>query len=57
MEGARDTLGTADANISRSSNTIGKMLVQMKKQRFMMGGIIAFFVALIVLILYFKLVR
>lgn len=57
IENARDTLGTADGNIARSSNTIGKMIIQMKKQKFIMAGIIAFFVALIILILYFKLVR
>ncbi|KAH6881215.1 vesicle transport v-SNARE protein N-terminus-domain-containing protein [Coprinopsis sp. MPI-PUGE-AT-0042] len=57
IENARDTMGTADANIDRSSNTIGKMIVQMRKQRFIIAGIIAFFVALIILILYFKLVR
>ncbi|TFK26022.1 V-snare-domain-containing protein [Coprinopsis marcescibilis] len=57
IEGARDTLNTADRNIDRSSNTIGKMIYQMKKQRFIFAGIIAFFVFLIILILYFKLVR
>ncbi|EAU87224.1 hypothetical protein CC1G_10503 [Coprinopsis cinerea okayama7 len=57
IEGARDMLDTADRNIDRSSNTIGKMIIQMKKQRFIIAGIIAFFVALIILILYFKLVR
>lgn len=57
IENSSNMLNTADGNIERSSNTIGKMLIQMKKQKFMMAGIIAFFVALVILILYFKLVR
>lgn len=57
IEGARDTLNTADRNIDRSSSTIGKMLIQMKKQRIIMGAIIAFFILLVLLILYFKLFR
>ncbi|KAF6752142.1 vesicle transport v-snare protein vti1, partial [Ephemerocybe angulata] len=44
-------------NTVRSSGTLTKMIRQMYKQRVILGGIIAFFVVLILVILYFKLFR
>lgn len=52
-----DTLHTADTNIDRSSSTMKKMIRQMYKQRVIFALIGVFFLALISVILYFKLRR
>ncbi|PFH45696.1 hypothetical protein AMATHDRAFT_51524 [Amanita thiersii Skay4041] len=57
IENARDTLQAADTHIDRASGTIKGMIRQMYKQRFMLSAIGVFFVLLVILILYFKLVR
>jgi len=57
IENSRDMLRSADTHIDRASGTIKGMIRQMYNQRFILGGIFAFFVFLIVLILYFKLAR
>ncbi|TEB19306.1 vesicle transport v-snare protein vti1 [Coprinellus micaceus] len=57
IENSRDMLDTADRHIDRASGTMTKMIRQMYKQRVILGGIAAFFVILIITILYFKLVR
>jgi len=57
IENARDTLRGADSNIDRASGTIKKMIRQMYKQRVIISAISVFFVLLILVILYFKLVR
>ncbi|KAF5319808.1 hypothetical protein D9611_012844 [Ephemerocybe angulata] len=57
IENSRNTLDTADRHIDRASGTLTKMIRQMYKQRVILGGIIAFFVVLILVILYFKLFR
>ncbi|KIL57907.1 hypothetical protein M378DRAFT_171208 [Amanita muscaria Koide BX008] len=56
IENVRDTLRTSDTHIDRASGTIKGMVRQMYKQRFILSGIFAFLVFLIVLILYIKLV-
>ncbi|KAF8627920.1 hypothetical protein AX15_004170 [Amanita polypyramis BW_CC] len=55
IENSRDVLRTADIHIERASGTIKGMIRQMYKQRFILGGIIVFFIILILFILYFKL--
>ncbi|KAF8232618.1 vesicle transport v-snare protein vti1 [Tricholoma matsutake] len=57
IENTRDTLQTADSNIDRADSTIRRMIRQMYKQRVMLSAIAVFFVALILTILYFKLIR
>jgi len=57
IENARDNLHGADTNIDKASGTLKKMIHQMYKQRFILSGIAAFAVLLILLVLYFKLVR
>ncbi|TFK32549.1 vesicle transport v-snare protein vti1 [Crucibulum laeve] len=57
IENARDTLGRADTHIDKASVTLKGMIRQMYKQRVIIGAISAFFVILIGVILYFKLVR
>ncbi|KAF9000109.1 vesicle transport v-snare protein vti1 [Cyathus striatus] len=57
IENTRDTLQQADTHIDRSSTTIKGMIRHMYKQRVIISLIIAFFVIMIGVILYFKLVR
>ncbi|RXW19950.1 hypothetical protein EST38_g5910 [Candolleomyces aberdarensis] len=69
IENSRDMLNTADRHIDRASTTIGKMMrhcqetltvlvpYRMYKQRVIIGAITVFFIILIIVILYFKLVR
>jgi len=57
IEHARDTVGTADSHLDRASGTLKGMISRMYRQRIIMGAILAFFVALIMLILYLKFVR
>jgi vesicle transport through interaction with t-SNAREs protein 1 len=57
IENSRDMVRSADTHIDRASGTIKGMIRQMYKQRFILGGIFAFLIFLIVLILYFKLAR
>ncbi|KAK2464912.1 hypothetical protein APHAL10511_002988 [Amanita phalloides] len=57
IENSRDMLRTADTHIDRATGTIKGMILQMYKQRILLGAIIVFFVFLILLILYIKLFR
>ncbi|KAJ3508203.1 hypothetical protein NMY22_g16690 [Coprinellus aureogranulatus] len=57
IENSRDMLNTADRHIDRASGTMSKMIRQMYKQRVILGAIAVFFIILIIVILYFKLVR
>ncbi|KAF8649374.1 hypothetical protein AX16_005816 [Volvariella volvacea WC 439] len=57
IEHARDTLQSADVHVDRASGTLKRMIVQMYRQRFVMGAILAFFIVLVLVILYFKFVR
>ncbi|KAL1665853.1 hypothetical protein GGF50DRAFT_100004 [Schizophyllum commune] len=54
---ASDTLHTADTNIDRSSGIMKRMIRQMYRQRVIFALIGVFFLALISIILYFKLRR
>ncbi|KAL1744043.1 hypothetical protein HDZ31DRAFT_64455 [Schizophyllum fasciatum] len=54
---AGDTLHTADTNIDRSSGIMKRMIRQMYRQRVIFALIGVFFLALISIILYFKLRR
>lgn len=57
IQNARDTLQRADTSIDRASGTLKKMIARMYQQRVVTGAIIAVLVLLILVILYFKLVR
>ncbi|KAG6888358.1 hypothetical protein C0995_009051 [Termitomyces sp. Mi166 len=57
IETARDTLRSADSNIDRAHGTVKKMIRQMYKQRFILGAMTVFIICLVIVILYFKLVR
>ncbi|KAG6834516.1 hypothetical protein H0H93_009212 [Arthromyces matolae] len=57
IETARDTLRGADTNIDRASGTIKKMITQMYKQRVILSLLTAFIILLVIVILYFKIVR
>ncbi|KAE9397774.1 V-snare-domain-containing protein [Gymnopus androsaceus JB14] len=56
IENTSNTLNQADASIDRASGTIHKMIRQMHKQRFIIAGIVLVLIAVVVLILYFKLI-
>ncbi|EKM57294.1 uncharacterized protein PHACADRAFT_119632 [Phanerochaete carnosa HHB-10118-sp] len=57
IQNARDTLQRADTSIDRASGTLKKMIRRMYQQRVVTGAIIAVLIALICIILWFKLVR
>ncbi|KAG6907929.1 hypothetical protein DXG01_006859 [Tephrocybe rancida] len=57
IEGARDSLRTADTNIDRASGTVKKMIRQMYKQRFILSALTVFIILIVIVILYFKIVR
>ncbi|KAI0758672.1 vesicle transport v-snare protein vti1 [Fomes fomentarius] len=57
IQNARDTLQRADTSIDRASGTLKKMIRRMYQQRVVTGAIIAVLVLLILVILYFKLIR
>ncbi|RDB27214.1 Vesicle transport v-SNARE 13 [Hypsizygus marmoreus] len=57
LENTSNTLQRADTNIERASGTIRKMVRQMYKQRFMLSAIGVFLILLVIVILYFKIVR
>jgi vesicle transport through interaction with t-SNAREs protein 1 len=57
IENSRNVLGEADTHIERATGTIKGMIRQMYKQRVMFSAIGVFAVVLILLVLYFKLIR
>ncbi|KAF8058530.1 vesicle transport v-snare protein vti1 [Lyophyllum atratum] len=57
IENARTTLHTADTNIDRAGGTVKKMIRQMYKQRVILIGMTVGIILLIIIILYFKIVR
>ncbi|TFK66956.1 vesicle transport v-snare protein vti1 [Pluteus cervinus] len=54
IEHAHDTVGNAEINIDRASGTLKGMISRMYQQRVIMGLILAFFITLVIVILYFK---
>ncbi|KAG6816256.1 hypothetical protein H0H87_007421 [Tephrocybe sp. NHM501043] len=54
---ARLQLRTADTNIDRASGTVKKMIRQMYKQRFILSAMTVFIILIVIVILYFKIVR
>ncbi|KAF8336686.1 vesicle transport v-snare protein vti1 [Amanita rubescens] len=57
IENSRDMVRTSDSHIDRAAGTLKGMIMQMYKQRVILGAIAVFFVILILVILYLKLVR
>ncbi|KAF4607639.1 VTI1 family protein [Pleurotus pulmonarius] len=57
IENSRNMLNTADASIGRASGTLKKMIQQMYRQRVIISLIVVFLVAVVILILWFKLFR
>ncbi|KAF9499222.1 vesicle transport v-snare protein vti1 [Pleurotus eryngii] len=57
IENSRNMLNTADVSIGRASGTLKKMIQQMYRQRVVISLIVVFLVAVVILILWFKLFR
>ncbi|KAG7094338.1 hypothetical protein E1B28_007937 [Marasmius oreades] len=57
IENSRDTLQRADTSIDRASKTLKNMIRQMYKQRFILSGLGVVLVIVVLVILYFKLIR
>ncbi|KJA13639.1 hypothetical protein HYPSUDRAFT_209368 [Hypholoma sublateritium FD-334 SS-4] len=57
IENSRNTLQTADTHIDRATGTLKGMVRQMYRQKVLLSAIGVFFVVLVCVILYFKLVR
>ncbi|KAJ8514902.1 hypothetical protein ONZ45_g7606 [Pleurotus djamor] len=57
IENSRSMLNNADNSIDRASGTLKKMIQQMYRQRVILSLIAVFLIAVVVLILYFKLFR
>ncbi|GLB38074.1 putative vesicle transport v-snare protein vti1 [Lyophyllum shimeji] len=57
IENARNTLQTADSNIDRASGTVKRMIRQMYKQRIILSAMTVFIILLVIVILYFRIIR
>ncbi|KAF9256528.1 V-snare-domain-containing protein [Marasmius fiardii PR-910] len=57
IENSRDTLRTADTSIDRASRTLKGMIRQMYKQRIILSALGVVLVIVVLVILYFKLIR